>query len=196
MNAESYRIRRALADDRDAVIRMQMRSARTLGRAFYTAESLDSALRHIGTMDPDVIDEGHFSIAVDAQGRIVGSGGWSRRVPGYDGGHRDPTVAGACPHGTIFIRGVYVDPDWARRGVATAIMARAEAEVAGMGVPELVLTATLSGVPLYRALRYRALRPKVLHFPDGNSFEALEMKKRLPAVTPSRASRGKRRPPC
>jgi len=182
MDRTQYCLRKAEASDRDAVIRMQERSARMLGRAFYAAESIESALRHIGTMDPDVIDEGHFYVAVDARGRIVGSGGWSRRVPGYDGGHRDPTAAGVSPHGTIFIRGVYVDPDWARCGVATAIMARAEAEVAGIGVPELVLTATLSGVPLYRALRYRALRPKVLRFPDGNRFEALEMKKRLTAA--------------
>jgi GNAT superfamily N-acetyltransferase len=179
MDRTNYRLRKAVASDRDAVIRMQERSARTLGRAFYAAESIESALRHIGTMDPDVIDEGHFYVAVDAQGRIVGSGGWSRRIPDYDGGHANPTVAGPCPNGTVFIRGVYVDPDWARCGVATTIMARAEADVASFGVPELVLTATLSGVPLYRALRYRALRPKVLHFPDGNKFEALEMKKRL-----------------
>jgi len=183
MDTYMFRLRKAAPKDRDAVMRMQERSARTLGRAFYPAESLDSALRHIGTMDPDVIDEGHFYVAVDAENRIVGSGGWSRRIPGYDGGDKDPAAAGSCPHGTIFVRGVYVDPDWARRGVATAIMTNLEIEVAETGVPELVLTATLSGVPLYRALRYRAVRPKVLHFPDGNRFEALEMKKRL-ARTP------------
>jgi len=182
MDTYMFRLRKAAPDDRDAVLRMQDRSARTLGRAFYAAESLDAALRYIGTMDPHVIDEGNFYVAVNRDGRIVGSGGWSRRIPGYDGGHKDPAKAKNCPHGTIFVRGVYVDPDWARRGVATAIMTNVEIDVAGTGTPELVLTATLSGVPLYRALSYRAIRPKVLHFPDGNSFEALEMKKRLPGA--------------
>ena len=120
-----YRLRKATARDRDAVMAMQERSARVLGRAFYTAAAIESVLRHIGTMDPDVIDEGHYYVAAAADGRIVGTGGWSRRTPGYDGGD-DGAVTGLCPQGFAFIRGVYVDPDWARQGVATAIMARAD----------------------------------------------------------------------
>lgn len=182
MDTGSYRIRKATQDDRDAIMTMQEHSIRVLGRVFYPAETIESAIRHIGTMDPDVIDEGHYHIAVDAAGRIVGSGGLSFRIPGYDTHGREDAAAQATPQGIAFIRGVYVHPDWARKGIASSIMAHAEAEAADDGVPALSLMATLSGVPLYRALQYRPIQPKVIRFSDGVLFEGLQMVKRFAAT--------------
>jgi predicted N-acetyltransferase YhbS len=179
MNAGSYRIRKASPNDRDAVMAMQERSIRALGRSYYTAEAIESALRHIGTMDPHVIDEGSYYIAVTPDGRIVGSGGLSYRMPGYENHAPGATAKLDKPNGFAFIRGVYVDPDWARKGIASAIMTLAEADAAQDSIPALSLVATLSGVPLYRALQYRALQPKQLRFPDGVQFEGLEMMKQV-----------------
>jgi len=182
MSAVPYRLRKATPGDCDAVLRMQKHSVRVLGQAFYTEDVIESALRHIGTMDPDVIGEGHFYVAVTEDDGIVGSGGWSRRAPGYDGGHGRSAAADHCPQDSVFIRGVYVSPDRTRQGIATAIMARAEDEVFKAGVAEVSLMATLAGAPLYRALGYRLVKPKLLRFPDGIVFEAVDMMKRLSAI--------------
>lgn len=152
-------------------------------------EAIESALRHVGTMDPEVIDEGQFYVAVAPDGRIIGSGGSSRRVPSYDRISISRAITTIATPGPVLIRGVYVCPDWARNGIAKAIMSQAEATAAAEGVAEISLTATLSGVPLYRALGYRALRPKRIRFPDGIVFDAVEMSKRLPN---SRNRHGKR----
>ena len=179
MTAARYSIRKATWDDLDAMLRMQARSMRALGQGFYGTETIESALRHIGTMDPEVIDEGNFYVAVAADGRIIGSGGWSRRVPGYDRVQAKSASKSQLRQGSAVVRSVFVNPDWARQGIATSIMKQAETTVVDAGTPEVVLTATLSGVPLYRALGYRALRPKRIRFPDGIVFDAVEMSKKL-----------------
>lgn len=182
MTAARYSIRQATWNDLDAMLRMQARSMRALGQGFYGTETIESALQHIGTMDPEVIDEGNFYVAVTADGRIIGSGGWSRRVPGYDRVQVTSESTSRSRQGNAVIRSVFVNPDWARRGIATSIMKQAEITVADAGTSEVVLTATLSGVPLYRALGYRALRPKRIRFPDGILFDAVEMAKKLPTA--------------
>lgn len=179
MTAAHFWIRKATWDDLDAMLRMQARSMRALGRDFYGAETIESALQHIGTMDPEVIDEGNFYVAVTRDGKIIGSGGWSRRVPGYDRIQATPAPASPPRPDAAVIRSVFVNPEWTRQGIATSIMNHAETTVVDAGVPEVVLTATLSGVPLYRALGYRALRPKRIRFPDGIVFDAVEMSKQL-----------------
>lgn len=179
MTAARYSIRQATWNDLDAMLRMQARSIRALGQGFYGTETIESALRHIGTMDPEVIDEGNFYVAVTADGRIIGSGGWSRRVPGYDRVQVTSASTSLPRQGNAVIRSVFINPDWARQGIATSIMKQAETTVVDAGTPAVVLTATLSGVPLYRALGYRALRPKRIRFPDGIVFDAVEMSKKL-----------------
>jgi len=179
MPANSYRLRKASRNDLDSILRMQVRSMRTLGRNYYRMEAIESALRHVGTMDPEVIDEGQFYVAVAQDGKIIGSGGSSRRVPSYDRIAIARAMTSIPTHGPILVRGVYVCPDWTRRGIAKAIMSRAEATAVAEGATEISLTATLSGVPLYRALGYRALRPKRIRFPDGIVFDAVEMSKKL-----------------
>jgi GNAT superfamily N-acetyltransferase len=174
MTEIDYRIRPARPADIAALRAMQARSMRALGRAFYEPTAIAAMLEQIGTMDDAAVAEGHFLLAED-RGGIVGSGGWSRLVPGYEA-----MVGGnALDLGDATIRSVFVDPAAARRGIGSAIMARAERDAARHGIRRLGLTATLSGVPLYRRLGYRPVAEVAVDLGGGRRFGGLKMEKLL-----------------
>jgi GNAT superfamily N-acetyltransferase len=175
-------IRRAGRDDITALRAMQARSMRGLGSAYYGAAVTEAFLRHAETLEEAVVEEGHYFLAEDARG-ILGSGGWSRRVPGYASAGRP--AAPAADAATI--RSVFVDPAAARRGIGSALMRHAEADAARHGVRRLELLATLSGVPLYTRLGYRATRAAELRLPDGSRFPGIAMAKWLDEL-PARAA--------
>jgi GNAT superfamily N-acetyltransferase len=175
MTDDGYRLRVATDADIPAIRAMQARSMRELGRAFYRPAAIAAMLEAVGTMDDAVVREGHYLVAVGAAGAVVGSGGWSRLPPGY----ASALGGEAAARDRATVRSVFVDPGAARRGIASAIMARTEAEAAACGVRELGLTATLSGVPLYARLGYRPLERLAVDLGRGRRFEIVKMHKRL-----------------
>jgi GNAT superfamily N-acetyltransferase len=176
-------IRRAGRDDIAALRAMQARSMRGLGSAYYGAAAVEAFLRHADTLEEAVLDEGHYFLAEDAGGAVLGSGGWSRRVPVYADavGHAAPAADEAT------IRGVFVDPAAARRGIGSALMRHAEADAGRHGVRRLELLATLSGVALYTRLGYRATFAAEIRLPDGTRFRGVAMSKPL-GERPARAA--------
>jgi len=54
-----------------------------LGGPFYSDDEVAGFLTQYGTMDDAVVAEGHFFVAVNHSGKILGSGGWTRRRPAY-----------------------------------------------------------------------------------------------------------------
>lgn len=78
-----------------------------------------------------------------------------------------------------FIRAIYVAPEWARCGVGTALMQRAEAAAASRGFQRAQLVATLSGEALYRKLGYLEIGRLNIALPDGNVLNGIRMEKSL-----------------
>jgi GNAT superfamily N-acetyltransferase len=170
-------IRPARPADIPALLEMQARSMRQLGRELYTPREIETFLALAGTMDPVLVEDGTYWVAERPDGRIAASGGWSRRVPGYAAWEGGPPAPGdAMPR----VRSVFVDPDHARTGLGRAVMARAEAEIAAQGFGQAELLATLMGVPFYAALGWRVGRPVVLRLGPGLNFIGLGMAKVLP----------------
>ncbi|MEQ8397588.1 GNAT family N-acetyltransferase [Thalassobaculum sp.] len=168
-------IRHARPADIPAIRTMQERSMRVLGSEFYTSNEINNFLNLFGTMDDIVVDEGHYFVAEDHRGTILGSGGWSRSRPGY----AKPAAAIESPANPPTVRSMFVDPAFTRRGIATAIMARTERDALEQGIDTLHLTATLSGLALYEAFGYHTEQTTALQFPDMSSFACVKMRKSL-----------------
>jgi GNAT superfamily N-acetyltransferase len=157
---------------------MQERSLRVLGGAFYAPGEIAAFLTEIGTMDDAVVHEGHYFVAEDLDGAILASGGWSRKAPGYDrAAIRGVTNRNGADAATV--RSVFVDPAAARRGIATAIMARIEQDAAAHGIGVLSMMATLSGLSFYARLGYQSEGEKTVALPGGLRFECITMSKTL-----------------
>jgi GNAT superfamily N-acetyltransferase len=167
-------IGRAGPADRQELRDMQAHSFRTLAGAYYEDEVIEAFIA-MGTMDDSLLEDGTY-YAARMQGRIVGCGGWSWRTPAYAA-----RLAGPAPASVrnATVRSLYVHPDFARRGIASRLMAAIEMEIADSGYETAALTATLSGIPLYRRLAWRSGKPVVLDLPDGHTFVGLNMTKRL-----------------
>jgi GNAT superfamily N-acetyltransferase len=177
-NSGGIAIRPARPADIPAVRAMQERSLRVLGAPFYTDAEVDTFLREIGTMDDAVVYEGHYFVATGAGGAILGSGGWSRKAPGYDRA-RASGVADEAAAGAATVRSVFVDPAATRRGIARAIMERVERNAVAHGIGTLGMMATLSGVAFYARLGYRPGGEKTLALPGGLRFGCVSMSKPL-----------------
>lgn len=168
-------IRAAEAADIPAIRAMQEHSMRVLGGRHYATDNIAAFVEQFGTMDFAVVREGHFLVATDQRGRLLGSGGWSRLAPGYQRG----SEAASPRHDIATVRGVFVDPAAARNGIGAAIMRHAEADAAEHGISMLRLTATLSGVALYEALGYRETARRAIELRDGLRFGCVDMEKQL-----------------
>ncbi len=77
------------------------------------------------------------------------------------------------------IRAFFIDPDWARRGVASAILNACEAAALAEGFTSLSLAATLTGVAFYRRHGFFEGRPFDTPLPNGEDMPLLAMEKRI-----------------
>lgn len=166
-----FTIRPARLDDVPALEELIPLSVRELMAGYYSPAQMAAALgeertsgggtfsaRRTGPVfgvDRHLIEDGTYFVA-DAGGRVVGCGGWSRRKAVY-GGDRgregedtyiDPTTDPAR------IRAFFVHPRWARRGIGRALLRECEAAIRAAGFRDIVMVATLPGVPLYEATGY------------------------------------------
>ena len=152
-----FRVRRATLEDRPALERLIAESARGLSRGDYSDEQVEAALASVFGVDTDLIDDGTYYVA-ESGGEPVGCGGWSKRRTLFGGDRfaaRDPGRLDPARE-PAKIRAFFVRPDWARRGVAGAILETCEREAKAEGFRALELMATLPGVRLYAARGYEA----------------------------------------
>ena len=176
-NTSSYIIRLARSVDIPAIRLMQERSMWVLGGEFYTANEIASFLTLFGTMDDAVVEEGHYFVAEDSRGAVLGSGGWTRSRPRYANANAKAGTQASAEVPTV--RSVFVDPAATRRGVASAIMSWTERDALDHGVETLQLTATLSGVALYQKLGYQTEEVTALDLPDQSRFGCVKMRKMI-----------------
>ena len=71
-------LRVAEPDDKPAIDVLMQQSAAALFPRFYDARQTESAVRYVARADPLLLADGTF-FTLEADGEIVGCGGWSRR---------------------------------------------------------------------------------------------------------------------
>ena len=175
MHADIYVWRHARPEDLRAIHALQRTSLEGLGGGFYSPAQLGAALDNLPLVSAELIGEGHFFVLETAGRAIAGCGGWSGQPPAY--ARYDASGQTALPR--ALVRSVFVCPHHARRGFGRWMMGRIERDAAEAGVTTLHLTATLSGVPLYRSLGWQDGEATALTFPNGVQFPVLNMSKRI-----------------
>jgi len=172
-------LRRANLEDGPQLERLQEASVRELNRADYTPGQLEAFLGGLGTLDARLLEDGTYFVAEES-GELVGCGGWSDRAQGCGAAHAgsggveldsDPDIA--------TMRGYFVRPDRARRGIARRLLNAAEADARLRGFERAQLLATLTGEPLYRTLGYEPVERVQVSVPGATSLSAVYMRKEL-----------------
>src|SRR5579862_1314344 len=156
-------------------------SARQLQADYYTPAQIEAALGPVFAVDKRLIEDGTYFVA-EAETRIVGCGGWSKRETlfgGADGPHAEGSreLDPACEPARI--RAFFVHPEWARQGIGRALMQACEEAARAARFRDMELVATLAGEPLYSALSYRAVERYAIELPGGLEMVVVRMHKRI-----------------
>ena len=185
-------LRRARRDDIPAIDAMHFLSVQALSADDYTPAEIEAILGHFGTYDPTLIDDGTYFVLAH-EGRVVGSGGWSRRLP-HGGTPQQAVGSGAGKAGPFSlspssakIRSIFVHPKYARLGLGSLLVRNAETEAAAAGHQLLELWATLTGVPLYLRLGYQDLGRLSIPCANGTVITMVHMAKLVPATAATAA---------
>lgn len=174
-------IRRASAADAPALKLLIEASVRELQAAEYAPAELDGALGHALGLDSQLIEDGTYFVAETPTGEIVGSGGWSYRKTLCGSDHlldRDTERLDPMKDAAR-IRGIYVHPGWARRGLGSRMLEYCEREAGAAGFRRLEMGSTLTGVPLYRLRGYQEVERSAIALPNGSSYIVVRMNKSL-----------------
>lgn len=171
--------RLATERDRPAMQALVTAAIDELQRPFLDPAQIAASHQVMG-IDSQLIADGTYFV-VEADGRLAGCGGWSRRAALIGGDHTaelgdqshvDPASNPAK------VRAMYTHPDFARRGVGRMILARCEAAAAAEGFDELELMATMAGRPLYAAAGFVDVKPATVDA-DGIAIPVVIMRKSI-----------------
>lgn len=172
------RVRPARLADAPALEALQHRAAREITARAYGAPAVEAWIRHMGTLDRELIEDGTYLVAV-SNGVLAGCGGWSFRRRGHGAAAAADERPLAPVREPAWIRAMFVEPCFARRGVGAALLDAAERAAADAGYRLTTLDATPSGEPLYRRAGYRAVGPLAVALPGGVRIPLLRMEKSL-----------------
>jgi len=195
--SDLFTLRPATSDDLPALGSLMSNSIGYFCDGHYTASQISGIIvQAINGRYNDLISKSTYYVLVsdnnDSQnpqqqaGAIVASGGWTphRTIYSADAGSGstlatdevlDPKTDAA------WIRGVYVHPDWAQRGLGMQLMRECEAAAhreAGFG--RLKLASTLNAVPFYERCGYVQTGEKEVGLPAGETMVVVMMEKELP----------------
>jgi N-acetylglutamate synthase-like GNAT family acetyltransferase len=179
----TWTLRRAREEDTPAIAELIPLSVRGLQAQHYSAAQMEAAIGSAFGVDEQLIRDGTYFVAVTNDGAVVGCGGWSKRQTLYGSHHHhairndselDPGKDAAR------VRAFFVHPDWARRGLARAIVERCEKDIRAAGFSRIELAATLPGVPFYQATGYSLGEREDVPLPGGVTLGIVHMSKALP----------------
>ena len=178
MTVFSHRL--AQTADIPAIAALMERAINQLQAAFLTAEQIAASAESMG-LDTQLIDDGTYFL-IEADGQLVGCGGWSRRATLYGGNHSadlrdDRLIDPACEPARI--RAMYSDPGHVRRGIGRLILTLCEAAARDAGFARLELMATAAGEPLYRACGFHVIERAERLSPNGVAVPGAVMGKSL-----------------
>ncbi len=181
-----FAIRLATPADIPALEPLIVASVRGLQTRDYTAAEIEGALASVFGVDTQLIADGTYFVAETEDHAIAGCGGWSKRRTLFGADHwthredalLDPATDAAK------IRAFFVHPDWARRGIGTAILSACESAAIAAGFTRFEMGATLTGIPLYAARGYQASERFNVPLKNGATLPIVRMLKTVSSAGP------------
>jgi GNAT superfamily N-acetyltransferase len=120
--AFSHRL--AQSEDIPALKTLMDSAIAELQRGFLSPEEIAASFSIMG-LDTQLIEDGTYFV-VECEGRIAGSGGWSRRATLFGGDHSAGRSAALLDPATdpARVRAMYTSPAFARRGIGRIELAQ------------------------------------------------------------------------
>lgn len=154
MALQALTSRLANQDDLEPLRALVERAIGELQKPFLTDAQIASS-RTIMGLDRQLVEDGTYFV-IEADGKLAGCGGWSRRATLYGGdaspGRNTALLDPEREPGRV--RAMYTHPDFTRRGVGRLILSLCEDAARKEGFRRLELMATMAGRPLYSACGY------------------------------------------
>jgi GNAT superfamily N-acetyltransferase len=172
--------RNATFNDLAPLRELMRRSIDALQDGFLAVEQVRASHRVMG-LDSQLISDGTYFV-VEYDGRIAASGGWSWRSTLYGG---DDSIVAREPRSldpaieAARIRGMYTDPDFARKGAGSLVLKLCEQAAMRNGFRRTTMMATMAGARLYLARGYVAVEPVFNASIDGVDVPLVRMEKQL-----------------
>lgn len=171
-------LRAATFADQPAIQRLIEASVRELSASHYNPAQIEASLTTAFSVDTQLIADGTYYVAHVA-GALAACGGWSWRKTLCGGSHhvhRDASPMNPAIDAAK-IRAIFVDPRYARRGLGTLLLRRAEEAAIAAGFSRMEMGATLVGVPLYRREGYVEVERMNVPLRDGITLPVVRMVK-------------------
>lgn len=181
-----FYIRRAVRADVPTLNKIVVAAAQQLNAQDYTQAQIDSVIKYVYGVDTQLVEDGTYFVA-EADGRILGCGGWSKRKTLY-GGDQAKSAPGEDTllnplSDAAKIRAFFVLPQYSRRGIGRALMGASEMAARQAGFKRLELLATLTGEPLYASVGFKPQERFAEILPDGVPFDVVRMTKKVEGET-------------
>ncbi len=179
----SFKIR--LADQADLPALRELIAASVLGLspADYAPAVLAGAVNQALALDAQLVaDRTYFAAEpVHSPGELAGCRGWSFRATLCGGDQLAGRCSSALDPATeaAKIRGIYIHPRYARRGLGTQMLHHCEAAAAAAGFRLLEMGSTLTGVALYSREGYSEQHRFTIPLANGAELEVVHMTKSL-----------------
>lgn len=174
------RLRAATEADIPAIRELISLSFRALSEGYYTLAQIESAITHVFAIDTQLIQDGTYFV-LEANGQVVGAGGWSKRKMLYGGDslkrEANPLLDPAQDVAHLHV--VCVHPDWTGRRAGSLITGVCQAAAREEGFTRMELVSTLAGEPLFAEIGFKVTERTNLPLPDGESLPMVKMDKML-----------------
>lgn len=181
----AWTLRLARVEDIPALDILIPQSVRAL-QTDYTEAQREAALGSVFGVDRQLIEDQTYFVAETDNGEVIACGGWSKRETkcGSSHGRSEPDSLIDPQTDAARIRAFFVHPNWARRGIGTAILKASEQALQAAGFTRAEISATLTGEPLYVSRGYQVTERFNIILSNGAPLPCVRLAKQFTAAPP------------
>ena len=180
----AWTLRLARVEDIPALDMLIPQSVRTL-QTHYTEAQREAAIGSVFGVDRQLIEDQTYFVVETPEREIIACGGWSKRQTkcGSSAGRSEPDPLIDPKTDAARIRAFFVHPNWARRGIGTAILKASEQALLAAGFTRAEISATLTGEPLYVSAGYEVTERFDITLSNGSPLPCVRLTKQFPATS-------------